>query len=260
LHELAQDEDLIWVTSTAIDAIIGIDASGTMHESLWPRENELFQRHSKVTPLKIDKNADNRNLFLDPVHMRNKSHLHLNAIAIFNDQLYALFNRFGIVYNLTKDKILFESPEIVGCHNLLFKDEHIFINDSLGRKLVICNQDGTLHKTINLLKFPEVNNIFKKFKDIKVEIFTRIKRISLARDIIEAAANKFKDLGIFRRNVNIARPIFVRGLFALEGDRLLIGFSPATIVELDYGREEILDYYQYSDDIDVCVHGLAAIE
>jgi hypothetical protein len=59
------------------------------------------------------------------------------------------------------------------------------------------------------------------------------------------------------RWAEIARPIFVRGLCETSRHTLLVGISPATILEIDKGSGNLLDMYTYAYDRHVCVHGLA---
>ena len=54
------------------------------------------------------------------------------------------------------------------------------------------------------------------------------------------------------------RPVFVRGLDFAE-DRLFVGISPATILCIDWDRGELVDHYNYSQNVHVCVHGLKVL-
>ena len=101
---------------------------------------------------------------------------------------------------------------------------------------MVYSHDGDLIKNVDLLKFPDVDAIYSKSKD-----------------------NWFTTLMHMVQKGNIARPIFVRGLFPLEAHRVLISFSPATIIEVDYEQEVLLDLYQYSEDVRVTPHGLLAV-
>ena len=55
----------------------------------------------------------------------------------------------------------------------------------------------------------------------------------------------------------VSRPIFVRGFCETPNGNILVGISPAAILELDWKSGELVDFFTYSDAVGVCVHGLA---
>ena len=65
-------------------------------------------------------------------------------------------------------------------------------------------------------------------------------------------------LSNFLTRQRIARPLFTRGMCRLDGSRILVGISPATVVELDYQQGRLLDFCQLSTSANECVHGLEA--
>lgn len=240
LHEVSQTEDLIWVAATSIDAAIGLDEMGTVCDSWWPRENEFLKNYLSVEPLPIDKNADNRLKFLEDKFLK-AGHLHLNAVAFRDHQLYALLNKYGIVYNATTDKIIVEDSSLVGAHNLVFTDKYLLVNDTLGRKINIYTHGGERVKQIDLLKFDKIADIYNslEYNSLKFSVLrARLKQKLTGQKIL-------------------ARPLFVRGLCALEHrNRVLAGFSPATLAELDIETEQLHGLFQYATDPAVCVHGI----
>ena len=104
-------------------------------------------RALNLTPLEIDKMADNRGRYLSRKYVRHPSHLHLNAVATWGGELYGLFNRFGVIANLTRDRIAVEDPLMIGAHNLLILED--------GTVLV----NGTVDQTVRSydLKFYQTN-------------------------------------------------------------------------------------------------------
>ena len=44
----------------------------------------------------------------------------------------------------------------------------------------------------------------------------------------------------------------------MVGDLMYVGFAPAAIVCIDFNTGRMVDVFQYSSDIQVCVHGLRA--
>lgn len=222
LHEACCNDNEIWVASTAIDGAICINPDGELIDSWWVRENSTTQRIFSLEPLSINKNVDNRLIWLKVQPNKQPSHTHLNAVAVNNGQLHVLLNKFGVVYNTKTNNIVLEDTSIIGCHNLVFLGERMLINDSLGKRVMVYSHTGKLIKEIDLLAYPEVSAIHN-----------------------EEAPNFYG-----------TRRVFVRGLSPVSDDRILVGFSPATIVEIDLNNGRLLDLYRYSNDIAVCVHGL----
>ena len=223
LHEVAVNNETLWVASTAIDAALGIDAAGNTCGEWWSRENENLKRRFNLEPQNINKKLDNRTLWLRPKEQKGDSHTHLNAVAFYNDQLFVLLNRYGVVYNTVKDRILIEDPSIKGCHNLVFIGDKLLINDSHGRKIMVYSDKGFFLKNIRLQYFPEIKKIHQN---------------------------------VISHSPKIAKTLFVRGLCPIEPNKVLIGFSPATIAEIDIEKDRLEDIFQYSTDAAVCIHGL----
>jgi hypothetical protein len=224
LHEVFAEGDRLWVAATAIDAALCIDFQGQLQTSWWAREEPFLQNHFGLEPLGIDKTADNRLRWLAERINKDPSHTHLNAVAVHNGELLVLLNRFGTVYNVTQQKIVLADPEIVGCHNLVFLEDRILINDSRRSQMLLYDHQGNLQRTIDLLAFPDIHRIYQTVRG--------------------ASATK--------------RAIFVRGLSVIDSRRIMVGFSPATLAEIDLQTGALLDWFQYSDNAAVCVHGLLA--
>jgi hypothetical protein len=259
IHELSLDNHSILVSSTAIDAVLAVDERGNLLQSWWPRESPCLQKQLAVSPLPIDKSADNRLRYLDGVHLRDASHLHLNAVANHNGKVFALLARKGIVYNLTDDKILINNRDQTGFHNLVFTDKHILINHTQQKKLMVFTHDGILLKSINFLDFPEIHSIYKKTKSPIGNIIRKVHNGKIGSKFGQIIMTFFTKQNSFLRRHAFSTPIFLRGLFSLENNRALVSFSPATIVELNYKDEKITDLFQYSPKVEVCPHGLMAI-
>lgn len=224
LHELCEVGSLIWVASTAIDAAVAVDTHGTIQAIWWSRECKRLQERLGLDSLTIDKTVDNRLLWLDQKHTKSKSHTHLNALCEHRGDLYVLLNRFGVVYNITKNRVLIEDPTIIGAHNLAFVADRCVINDTRGKKVKVYDERGVCERTIDLQDYAEI------------------------RRIDEAATDAD----------HAARPLFVRGLHVFDDGRMLVGFSPAAIAEIDLNTGELRDLYQYSTRVRECVHGLLA--
>jgi len=251
LHEICKKQNLICVSATAIDGVICVDSDGRLQESWWPRENEFLQNHLDIGPLAIDKSVDNRLRFLNGGHLASKSHLHLNAVAQNDGKLFALFGKRGLVYNLSDQNIVIENKGEFGFHNLVVSNDRIFTLHTRKRTLLIYNHSGLLEKAIHLLKFKEVADIYKKSGGPNLSLLKFFKYIPFSKQIEKS--------GGFLSRQKAAATLFVRGFSLLDQNRALIGFSPATIIEIDYEKEILLDYFQYSENISVAPHGLAAL-
>ena len=51
------------------------------------------------------------------------------------------------------------------------------------------------------------------------------------------------------------RPLFVRGMDLMDSF-LFIGVSPASILQIDIQKNKLTDIYTFSNDVNVCVHGI----
>ena len=240
IHEIYTNSgEYIWVASTAIDAALKLDLnSGSLIESFWPREMSNLSMSYHLKPLDIDKEMDNRLNFLSSSHIKHPSHLHLNAIAEWRGHVYALLNSKGLIVDLTNDRVVIEDESLKGGHNLLILDNgYAFVNSNFKVNTVIIYDINKreLLDTIDLLKFNWIKWLY-----IKSLTFSLLKGKTVLR---------------FRKTLKTARPLFLRGMDII-GDQLFLGLSPASIVCIDWRQKKLLDAYNYSMDIHVCVHGL----
>lgn len=239
LHEIYPENNArIWVTSTSIDAALLIDLqTGAALRQYWPREMPTFQQRWGLEPLTLDKQADNRPLFLDERFAKEASHIHFNAVAQWRGQTYGLFNRFGAIVNLDTEEVCIEEPKIRGCHNLIIREDGLtFVNDTRGHQVYIYDlPQRRLVRIINLLPFHPAG-----LRAILYDLTTQPRHF-------------LKSIGVYKPRE--AMPFFVRGL-DLMGDELFIGISPASILRLNWQQGRLIDRYSYSDNILLAVHGL----
>jgi hypothetical protein len=254
LHEIYHPEnsDRLWVTATAIDAVLEIDIeTGETTRQFWPRERAGFQNELGLTPLEIDKDADNRGRFLSRHHLEHPHHLHLNAVCDWRGELHGLFNAFGAVVNLERESVLIREAALRGAHNLIIREDGVtFINDTLGHSIRIYDlADGALVKSIDLTQFDWVRALVAGDPTSSglVRGLARYPRISQPIHRILTGLNLMPSLP--------AWSLFVRGL-ALVGDSLFVGISPASILQIDWQSDKLVDAYTYSQDKHVSIHGL----
>jgi hypothetical protein len=163
-----------------------------------------------------------------------------------NERPLLLLNRFGCVGKLRPTKILIENTQLRGCHNLLATpDGLILINDTVGKALYVYDSTGRLYKRIPLTKFLPVRRIL--FRHVLAAVGSWLAGNGRPARLFHALFHK----------TAIARPLFVRGLCYTDKQSVLVGISPATILEIDWETEKLLDMYMYSNNRHVCVHGLA---
>jgi len=243
IHEtFSQGDGMIWVTSTSIDAVLGLDLrqNGHMFQQYWPREMPEFQRRLGLMPLKIKKNDDNRTKFLEPKHNRHPSHLHLNAIAKWRGELYGLFNRFGVIANLDKEEIIIQDSSLDHPHNLLINEDGLAIVNNTYKYAIHFYDlnEGELIRTINLTEFKLIRGLLLKNK---------------LNYFLKGLLKK-----LFLPQIDVPKAVFVRGLDRV-GNLLFVGISPATILCIDLENGKLLDSYSYTDNVNVCVHGLKVL-
>ncbi|MFB6248429.1 MAG: hypothetical protein ABEL97_07660 [Salinibacter sp.] len=242
LHEIdITDRGTVWVSSTAIDAAIEYDLETSERlQAYWPREITSFQRDLGLEPLKIDKSADNRLKFLDPSETEQQSHLHLNAVEEHEGTVYALCNEFGVILDLTNESIALKHEGLEGAHNLVITDQ--------GNAIV----NGTMEKCVQLFS---------------LETGKRLTKINLTeykwvRDLIRWKIPSYWGRQLATRvgliDDVVAKPLFVRGVVPF-GNSLFVGISPAAILQVDPQSGNLVDAYQYSSNIHVCIHGLDAV-
>jgi hypothetical protein len=242
LHETHSCHDgEIWVSCTATDAALEVDLeTGQVIRQFWPREMRGFQRALDLTPLEIDKQADNRDQFLSRKYLNHPSHLHLNAVASWQGEMFSLFNSFGIIANMDRQEVVIEDPTLRGGHNLIIRDDGMaFVNDSLGRAVRVYD-----------LRAKQLNQI------IDLTRFRWVRDLARWRDIIYLVQKGLHKVGIWP--LEPSRPLFVRGLDLVE-DQLFVGLSPASILCIDWRRGELVDVYSYSQNVRDCIHGLKVL-
>lgn len=242
LHEVYHESgNRLWLASTTLNAGLLLDIqSGELLDQVWPQGIPIFQQRWNLTPIALDKNEDNRIRFMAKNIVKDPSHLHFNAISSWKGDLYGLFNRFGAVVNLTKEKIILEDRSIFGAHNLIILDDGtILVNDTRNQGVNIYNMDGLLKKRIDLLPF---HGARKKV--------VRYKRTELLRKLL-------RGIGIPQQDA--VMPFFVRGM-DINDDLLFVGISPAAILCLNWQTGKLIDVFNYTDDVRIAIHGLRLVK
>lgn len=226
LHEICADGEDLWVSSTTIDCALKVDRSGCTLKSWWPREEPLLRARFGLSPLALDKQADNRLLHLRAELGQQQGHTHLNAVCRGGGKTYVLLNRQGALVEIEPGlRVVLEDERLRNSHSPVVSAD--------GRQAILCCSfhreilfydlaSGALARRIRLLDFPEVAALKEQFPD---------------------------------QPFNAA--LFVRGLELIGPERLLVGVSPAAILEIDAAAGRLLGLFRYGGDVGDAVHGLA---
>jgi hypothetical protein len=248
LHELLRDKEHIWATSTALDGALKVDEAGNTVESWWPREDEAVAGRYRLGPLALDKALDNRLSYQGTAH-KQPGHTHLNAVGMLDGRPLVLLNKFGCLVQLNPTRVLVEDGRLAGCHNVLVTpNRRILINDTVNQAVAMYDSEGVLLKRFELKQYWPVRKIRWRFclRDVRIWVGERMP--------------SFKLYWFLVRNVISSRPVFVRGLCATHRNTILVGLSPATILEIEPESGRLVDHFTYSHDLNVTVHGLACAE
>ncbi len=269
LHEtFVSGPDRLLVSCTSIDAVLEIDlVSGQTVREYWPREEPAFQEALGVSPLAIDKHADNRLQFLSRAYMEDPSHLHINAVTQWNRQTFAFCHAIGAVLNLDTCEVELCDPQLKGGHNLIVTDEEILVNDTRGHNVRIYDRSTkALRQQLSLDSYDVVRDILAREMPAvqRKRRISEIKRTKAVRTLKDAPLVKqlknghlqgvLRKLGL-THSAAAAAPLFVRGL-DMDTEHVFVGFSPGTIAQINRITGELVDMYRFSDDVRICIHGL----
>lgn len=230
----------LWVAATAVDAALLVDLDkGDVVDARWPRESPALQQRLGLTALDIDKDADNRQKWLLRPERSDRSHLHLNAVCPWRGELYALCTHPGVIVNLDREEVVVQDRRLKGAHNLIVLDDGTTLTS------------GTTSHSIEVWDLAARRSV----RSIELTSFPWVRKV-VRRHM--AAFNARRVLGRLGIGQARAHPLFIRGQHRM-GDRVLVGLAPASLLLVDWRTGTLVDAYQHSDDVEVCVHGIAAV-
>jgi len=228
IHEMCFSGENTWVSATTIDCALLVDGRGNTLKTWWPREEPLLQERYRLSPMEIDKKADNRVCHLNRELGLEESHTHLNGVAHHAGHTYVLLNRQGALVQIEPEvKVVVEDARLRAGHSptLTADGQQVVVCSSFQKEVLVYDlKKGNLVKQVHLLDFPAVAGLYRDYPDQPFN-----------------------------------KSIFVRGLEIIAGGRILVGISPASILEIDTGKRRLLDIYRHSRDVGDAVHGLAHI-
>ncbi len=240
LHELCQDgKDRVWVASTAVDAALLVDLDrGEVIDQRWPREAEGVRRPLDLTPLDIDKSSDNRQEMLSRPERTDTSHIHLNAVATWKGEVYALCSGFGVIVNLDRSEIVIQHKRLRLGHNLHILDDGTAFTS------------GTVSRSVELWDLDRRAPV----RSIDLTRFGWVRRLTPTKRALSRLRAKAARLGV--GSAPVSHPLFIRGQHVVD-HRMFVGLSPASILYLDWEKGELIDGFRYADRQEVAVHGIS---
>ncbi|MCZ7647056.1 MAG: hypothetical protein M5U26_17665 [Planctomycetota bacterium] len=240
-HEvLIQRPGRIWIVATSVDLLLELDlATGEAVNRIWPRDLPGLQKALGLEPLEIDRNADNRVKFGQMNHYKIPHHLHMNAMAVWNEEVYGLLSNYGVLANFSREEVVIQDERLRRSHNLCVREDgQAFICDTYGR--------GVWYVDLNARKIVD---------RLDLKSFPWVRKMARWPELLHLGNRILKKIGL--RKFTLARPLFVRGM-DLSGDHLFIGLAPASILRIDWKKKELVDAFQYTTDLRHSVHSLKA--
>ncbi len=238
LHELKLVEDGLWVTSTPLGVLLKVDLEGNSLQEWWAHDDLVVQREFGAQALPIQKSGDNRLAGMTDSVM---SKLHLNNVEVYDGRVYVALNNQGAILRLFPTEVLLHHPSMKGCHNgLVARDGELLLNNSHDHMLIVFDMHtGEIRRQIDLASFSQVAPLLRARQYQNVSWPSRLKQFLLRK--------------------RLSRPLFTRGMCLLDDTRVMVGVSPASVLEVDYKRGRLIDLMQCSEAVNECVHGLEAI-
>lgn len=226
LHEVCAAAEGIWVSSTGVEGILLVDPDSGEVTRKWfaPLDPVLQAPPLSLTPRPVDESIDYRRLLF----ARAEAPAHTNCVWVHGEEVYATLSNCGAVVRVfPSTEIRIHDPDMKDPHNgIRLWDGRFIINDTSRQTIRIYDEGGVPLKSIDLNRFP-----------------IRIRQEGTM-------------LGGL---VRISMPGWLRGLSQIAADRVLVGISPAAVLEVDIAAGELIGQLKLSDDVNNSVHGLLAL-
>lgn len=149
----------------------------------------------------------------------------LNGVALWEGCVHALLSARGAIVNMETQIVVTQSRGLVRSHSLVIEGDSAYVAATRSHEVMeISLPSGQLRRSLSLRALPWVSAIEQTVMGSR-----------------------------------ISSPLFARGL-SVVGDRVFVGIGPASIVCIDWSGGRMVDAYQYSEDVDVAVHGLHVTE
>lgn len=233
IHAIHLDGDVVWVTSTSIDVLLGYNLETRKAEVVHDLTSSGCVSQLGIKPRGLDLNADFR---AEPSVVRG-DRTHLNSVLKVEDKLYVLLNRFGAIVDVTADRIVARHKLLRGAHDLVFIPERgqIAINDTVSQSILLF--DARSFELVDRLRIARLPGAPLWLTTMKIGLFS------------QKVASK-----IFKHRIN-SSPLFMRGLAYADG-HLFSGISPAAVFVTDLGRRKVVEQYRLSRETTGTVYGI----
>jgi hypothetical protein len=223
LHEIVAVDDGIWVTSTVHDLVAKIDYNGRLLDSWWGSECQLLQARLGYASRKLKLGLDFEAETFEAEYQQycREERLHLNVVCEHRGGIYMLSGRRNAFVRIRPlpEQIVFVDDTLKSPHNGIITDA--------GEILVNNTQTQALH-VYSLASGALLRSINTGISD-------------------EADSEQF------------ARSGWQRGLAHLEGNKYLVGTSPAAVFEVDIATGAVGQMLKIDADVRHCIHGLAVV-
>lgn len=233
VHAICRDGDIIWVTSTSIDMLLGYNLKTRTADTVIDMTELDCVQSFGITPRGLDLTRDFR---ADPTVVRGDS-THLNSVLKIGNQLLVLLNRFGAIIDVNADRVVAHHRWLRGGHDLVLIPDrgHIAVNDTRTQSLLLFDADGfALVDRLIMTRLPGA------------PFWLTSKKLTLYSQKIASRLLNYKIK---------AAPLFMRGLAYADG-HLFSGISPAAVFVTDINAREIVEQHRLSLDTSETVYGI----
>lgn len=218
-HEICIQQDVLWVTSTGLDCVVGFDlAEGRFsvayhitrsYPNRVARELERFPRYS-VRP--VDPTLEGAS--------RMKDRLHLNNVHAYESSLLVSGTGLRHIIDIQGGQARAFANVPRGTHNAHPFEDGILANHTATNEIAFMDRKGRVKKSFPIRTYPD----------------TELIHSSLPADH--------------------ARQAFGRGLCTWNGRVVIGGSSPATVSAFDFDTGQLLACVNVTMDVRNAIHGL----
>ena len=233
IHAIALDGDLVWVTSTSIDVLVGYNLNTRKVDRVVDATELACVADLGVKPRRLDLEADFR---ADPSVVRG-DFTHLNSVLKLEDRLLILLNKFGAIVDVNSDVVVAQHRLLRGAHDLVYMRDRnqVAVNDTRSQSFLLF--DASSFELVDRLSIATLPG---------APLWLNVKKLSLYY-------TKFSSR-VLKRPVT-ASPLFMRGLAYHDG-KLYSGISPAAIFETDVAARRVVREYRLSRDTTETIYGI----
>lgn len=232
IHEIDIVSDGIWVSSTGIDAVLKVDWTGKLLEFYYiPDIIERIADKDKFPKRNLDFSVDQRFRLYDNSELIS----HLNSVKLFNQRPYVCCNKLGSIIALEPNEIIFSNTDKSGFHNGMIVSTDVGVVNSSNEK--------------RLYVFDPISGQ----KQFSIDWKEKFNTTENKQNILDRIFNENNS------DFNHSKSGWNRGLAVQENGNLLIGSSPALIIEIDATERRIEDIFIISENVSETIHGLTII-